>query len=365
LQGGGLRGCPFFIGNGGKGWLKEPCSLARFFFAKILLGFIDDCHKPVKSTPMFDVDAVITWVDGSDPAHKIKRDHYLSQATAPLHNNAINPHRWVCSDELNFCLRSIANNAPWVRRIWIVTDNQIPDLAELPPEFVAKISIVDHHEIFAGHESVLPTFNSLSIETMLWRIAGLSEHFLYFNDDVFLTAQVEVADFFAVSGPVLRGKWVDHAYLMHCNESRDAASLLSHYNQINAAGIIGYTADHVFESAHVVHPMQRSIMAELFDVYHDRFIQNIGFRFRCTEQFLAQSLHNHACLASGHANILDTQDYLHVAVGAFDRWSAADVHSYLEGAERHAVKFLCVNDLPEVERNFPNARAWIEEAIGG
>ena len=313
---------------------------------------------------MFEVDAVITWVDGSDPAHKQKRDHYLTHAQTPLHDNGTNPHRWVCSDELNFCVRSIANHAPWVRQIWIVTDSQIPDITSLPDEFAAKICIVDHREIFAGHENALPTFNSLSIETMLWRIPRLSEHFLYFNDDVFLTAPVTVADFFAENGPVLRGKWVDHSAMAQSSISRDDASLLNYFNQINAADIIGYTADHVFESAHVVHPMQRSVMAELFDAYPDACARNAGFRFRCTEQFLPQSLHNHACLASGNAAILDTRDYLHIAVGALDQWSVEDVHAYLGRAERHEIKFLCVNDLPEVERNFPDARVWIEEAIG-
>ncbi len=313
---------------------------------------------------MFDVDAVITWVNGADPAHKQKRDHYLTQAKTPLHENGTNPHRWVCSDELNFCVRSIANNAPWVRRIWILTDNQIPEITGLPPECAAKISIVDHEEIFAGQGDALPTFNSLSIETLLWRIPGLAEHFLYFNDDVFLTAPVTEEDFFARNGPVLRGKWVDHSTLAECDTSRDEASLLNHFNQINAAGMIGYRADHVFQSAHVVHPMQRSVMEELFDTYPEQFSRNAGYRFRHTDQFLPQSLHNHACLASGDATILDTCDYLHVAVGAFDTWSVTDVHCYLERAERHNIKFLCVNDLPEVERNFPDARVWIEEAIG-
>ena len=313
---------------------------------------------------MLEVDAVITWVDGSDPAHKQKHDHYLNQAETPLHNNGTNPHRWVCSDELNFCVRSIANHAPWVRRIWIVTDSQIPVLASLPDEFAAKISVVDHREIFAGYTDVLPTFNSLSIETMLWRIPGLSEHFLYFNDDVFLTAPVTPADFFAGNGPVLRGKWVNHSAMVASTISRDDAGLLNHFNQINAAGMIGYTADHVFESAHVVHPMQVSVMAELFDAYPQDFARNAGFRFRCTQQFLPQSLHNHACLASGNAAILDTRDYLHVAVGALDQWSVDDVHAYLGRTEQRGIKFLCVNDLPEVERNFPEARKWIEEATG-
>ena len=59
----------------------------------------------------------------------------------------------------------------------------------------------------------------------------------------------------------------------------------------------------------------------------------------------------------------DTRDYLHVAVGAVDAWSADDVRGYLCGREWNAIKFLCVNDLPEVERSFPDARLWIEEAI--
>ena len=320
---------------------------------------------------MFEVDAVITWVDGADPAHRAKREHHLAQAQAdavahaqsPLHDNGTNPHRWVCSDELNYCVRSIANHAPWVRRIWIVTDDQTPVIELISPEFSAKIAVIDHRDIFAGYADALPTFNSLSIETMLWRILGLAEHFLYFNDDVFLTAPVTPSDFFAADGPVLRGKWTDHSDLAACGASRDEASLLNHYNQINAAQMIGYTADHVFESAHVVHPMQRSVMAELFDSYRDAFIANAGFRFRDAGQFLPQSLHNHACLADGSAAILDTRDYLHVAVGAIDTWSADDVSGYLRGSEWDAIKFLCVNDLPEVERSFPDARLWIEEAI--
>ena len=318
---------------------------------------------------MFEVDAVITWVDGADPVHRAKRDHYLAraeaEALAPLHDNGTNPHRWVCSDELNYCVRSIANHAPWVRRIWIVTDDQTPVIARISPEFSAKISIVDHKDIFAGHADALPTFNSLSIETMLWRIPGRAEHFLYFNDDVFLTAPVTPSDFFAADGPVLRGKWTDHSDLADCGASRDEASLLNNYNQINAAQMIGYTADHVFESAHVVHPMQRSVMAELYDDYRDAFVANASNRFRDAGQFLPQSLHNHACLADNSAAILDTRDYLHVAVGATDQYSAEDVSGYLRGPARDAIKFLCVNDLPSVERSFPDARLWIEEAIAG
>jgi Stealth protein CR2, conserved region 2/Stealth protein CR1, conserved region 1 len=314
---------------------------------------------------MFDVDVVITWVDGADPALALKRNHYLSNATTPLHDNGTNPHRWVCSDELSFCLRSIANNAPWVRRIWIVTDNQIPDVEGLSHGVTEKITIVDHREIFAGYEDALPTFNSLAIETMLWRIPDLADHFLYFNDDVFLTARVEPADFFDERGPVLRGKWMNYGHLPQCEESRDEAALLNQFNEINAAAMMKYSADHIFDSAHVVHPMQRSVMAALYEKHRADFVRNAAFRFRCTEQFLPQSLYNHACLAAGAATVQSTRDYVHVGVGMIEQWSPAAVHAFLAREDRKAIKFLCVNDLPGVERRYPEARLWIEEAISG
>lgn len=312
---------------------------------------------------MFDIDIIITWVDGADAALSAKRNHYLSAAREPLHNNGTNPHRWLCSDELNFCLRSISNHAPWVRQIWIVTDNQTPDISGVPPEFFEKIEIVDHTDIFAGFETSLPTFNSLAIETMLWRIPGLAEHSIYFNDDVFLTAPVQPDDFFTEMGPVLRGKWTDYSHLEVCETSREDASLLNHYNQIKSAEMTGFTADHIFASAHVVHPMQRSVMARLFETHRDLFARNSAYRFRSTDQFLPQSLYSHACLKDGLARIKPTSDYLHIAVGALDNLSTEDVHEFLAGEERHRVKFLCINNLPEIEQRFPDVRNWIEEAI--
>jgi hypothetical protein len=314
---------------------------------------------------MFDTDIVITWVDGADPELKAKRDRYLGGSRVPLHGNGINPHRWLCSDELNYCLRSIANNAPDVRRIWIVTDGQTPTLWDLPPAFIAKISIVDHQEIFAGYEAMLPTFNSISIETFLWRIPGLSERFIYFNDDVFLTQRVELADFFTETGPVMRGSWVDYSHLPECGNSRSEAALLNHYNQIEAANLAGYDAGQMFVSAHVVHPMQRSIMAELFTDHHDQFVRNIAFRFRCTAQFLPQSLHNHHCLKNRLGRIHGPHDHIHVAANITGKWTAPRIDRFINSTKWSEMKFLCVNDLPEAERRFPDARRWIEAAIGG
>jgi hypothetical protein len=313
---------------------------------------------------MFNTDIVITWVDGADPALKSKRDRYLGDALSPLHDNGINPHRWLCSDELNYCLRSIANNAPDVRRIWIVTDGQIPIFSGLTPEFSTKISTIDHHEIFTDYEEALPTFNSLSIETFLWRIPGLSEHFVYFNDDVFLTSPVNFSDFFTATGPVMRGQWVDFSHLPDCGNSQRDAALLNHYNQIEAANIMGFGSDHMFASAHVVHPMQRSIMAKLFAENHDQFVRNSSFRFRDIAQFLPQSLHNHHCIRNGHGRIHEPRDYIHVAANEPDQWITQQINGVPGNTYWENIKFLCINDLPELKRRIPDAHRWIETAIG-
>jgi hypothetical protein len=61
-----------------------------------------------------------------------------------------------------------------------------------------KISIITHEEIL--NTKYLPTFNSHSIESSLHHIQGLSNNFLYFNDDFILTAPCHKSDFFTVDG---------------------------------------------------------------------------------------------------------------------------------------------------------------------
>jgi Stealth protein CR2, conserved region 2/Stealth protein CR1, conserved region 1 len=315
---------------------------------------------------MTDIDAVVTWVNGADPAHQLKRDRYmaLSGGADVLHENAVNPHRWACGDELQYCLRSMGNNAPWLRRIWIVTDAQVPQLSSLPPELRSKIAVVDHAQLFEGFADALPTFNSLAIESVLWRIEGLTEHFVYFNDDVFLTAALSPDDVFRAQRPVLRGKWTDYSALVSDLALRNDASQLHGYTQLHAAMMLGFQKDHVFASAHVIHPMRRSVFAQLWRDHTPAFTANIGHRFRDIGQFLPQSLHNHACINAGACVLQTTPDHLHVRTGAVLDYALTDVLAYLKRALQPEFKFLCINDLRELEAAIPDTRAWLERAIG-
>jgi hypothetical protein len=311
------------------------------------------------------IDAVITWVDGNTPRHRAKRAHYMGQTTAPLHENAINPHRWLNNDEILYCLHSIAINAPWTRKIWIVVDEEGPDLSSLPPALRAKIHLAYHADIFAGFADHLPTFNSLAIETMLWRIDGLAEQFMYFNDDVFITAPLHPIDMFNANAPVLRGVWANYAALENDPAQRANPAMFNHFMHINAAHLAGYSAAHLFDAAHVVHPFTRTRMETLFDRHRPAFLNNIRHRFRDLSQFLPQGLYNHACLRDGAAIVSMADDHLHITSGQGNGRPVAETQILLERATDPAIKFLCINDLPQLEALIPETRTWITRAIGG
>lgn len=98
---------------------------------------------------------------------------------------------------LKYLFRSIENFAPWVNNVYFVTCGHLP--AWLNTE-CPKLQIVSHKDFIP--EKYLPTFNSHSIEWNFHRIKNLSEHFVYFNDDMFLLHPIKPTDFFENGKPV-------------------------------------------------------------------------------------------------------------------------------------------------------------------
>ncbi|CAF0956251.1 unnamed protein product [Brachionus calyciflorus] len=107
----------------------------------------------------------------------------------------ISTNRFQDNNELKYSLRSVEKYAPWIRNIYIVTNGQVPNWLNLSHP---KIKLVNHSEIFMN-KSHLPTFSSSAIETHLHRIKGLSDQFLYFNDDVLLGKRIYLDDFYTES----------------------------------------------------------------------------------------------------------------------------------------------------------------------
>ena len=156
------------------------------------------------------IDVVIPWVNGNDSKHKKKINSYLNYKDIARIPGA-HSTRFVSVNEIKYCILSIFKFASFVRNIFIVTDSQNPNIEKYIknsfPDRLNSIRIVDHKEIFDGFEQFLPTFNSRTIDRFLWRIKGLSDHYVYFNDDFFLIRNVKPEDWFRNGRPVMRGSW--------------------------------------------------------------------------------------------------------------------------------------------------------------
>lgn len=135
------------------------------------------------------VDVVYTWVDSDDPAWNEQRLRWLEKEPARGGYEAGN-RRYTNRDELRYSLRSLERNLPAVRRIFLVTNGQVPRWLRVDHP---RLTIISHASIF-DDPSHLPTFNSTAIETHLWRIDGLSEHFVYMNDDIFVLRPLGLAE---------------------------------------------------------------------------------------------------------------------------------------------------------------------------
>ncbi len=137
-----------------------------------------------------EVDLVYLWCDGSDPSFAARKAARMAAFGHVLTEDNAGDVRYVQHDELRYSLRSAFENVPWIRHIFIVTDGQRPVWLKDHP----KISVVDHREIIPAKR--LPLFSSIAIEMYLDRIPGLSECFLYANDDMFFNRPLVLSDFY-------------------------------------------------------------------------------------------------------------------------------------------------------------------------
>ena len=136
----------------------------------------------------FDIDFVITWVDSSDPTWV---DSYKRYAYLEDKQYNVSGERFRDWGLLRFWFRAVEEYAPWVRTIHFVTCGQVPTWLNLEHP---KLHFVKHEDYMPSR--YLPTFGANPIELNLHRIEGLTDHFVYFNDDMYLTSYVRPSDFF-------------------------------------------------------------------------------------------------------------------------------------------------------------------------
>ncbi len=252
---------------------------------------------------MNPIDVVILWVDGGDPEHQKKMQQFIPPG---VNRNSRNFRtRFDQVEEIEYAIKSILKFAPFVNNIFLVTDNQIPRFLKdtKNKEIAKRVQIVDHSVIFKGYEYYLPTFNALAIESMVHRIPGLSEHFIYFNDDVFLLRTIHSEDFFKSGKPLFRGEWqrfddqiwykqIRNAFLRAIGKPYKKNKYGYKKGQQCIAKKLGFDKKY-FKFHHTPAAMVKSTLANYFEENPDLLDQNIRHKFRNVEQFTIQGLVSH------------------------------------------------------------------------
>ena len=313
---------------------------------------------------MRSIDAVITWVDGSDKEYKKKIEKHLSTSTNYKKH-------YLQANKIEYCVKSILRFAPFVRRIFIVTDNQKPSFNGLEDLIVSnKVKIVDHKEIFKGYEEYLPTFNIRSIDAMLHRIEDLSETFVYFNDDVFLINNIREEDWFVKNKGVLIGKWAKSYSItplkVLSGKFKKIFGLRPSFNasQSKAANITGFKKEY-FKSYHTARPQIKSLIKEFYRKNPESLIDQIKYRFRNYNQFMPYSLCWHLMIKENSAIIKGVNELKEVK--QTKNFNPGQIISILEKLDAtKEVKYLNIQDLNYASKDvFTIFDKWMRKKLQG
>ncbi|KAG0347710.1 Xanthine phosphoribosyltransferase 1 [Podila minutissima] len=192
------HGQPWTVPSNHTSHQQEPSWLGNWLRWRGLDPGYDEAH----STEQLKFDVVYTWVNGSDADLQLLRHEY--QSKSPLFQlsaagdtktiESVTTKRFRDMDELRYSVRSVAQYASSTyRRIHILSTESRPGQAQTPywlktaldGSTEGELRVVPHRAMFADSAD-LPSFNSLAIESQMRNIPGLSDVFIYMNDDVFV-----------------------------------------------------------------------------------------------------------------------------------------------------------------------------------
>lgn len=279
----------------------------------------------------FEIDMVFSWVDGSTQAYQDARREM--EVGALLGEGDEHESRFRHVDELKYALRSVYLFAPWVRRIFIATDSPAPAwLAKHP-----KVTLVRSHDHFAD-PSVLPTHNSMAVESQLHHIDGLAEHFLYSNDDMFFGRSLSPELFFTPGGITRFMLSPNRIGLGVSEPQRSGFENSARVNRRLLWDRFGAFTTHHLE--HSAAPLRRSVLAELGEEFAPEFAATAASTFRAGDNIsVTNSLYHYYALLTGRAVM--HKDGKGIYVDTTSNKGLAALDGIL--ARRNA-DFLCLND---------------------
>lgn len=317
---------------------------------------------------MMKIDAVITWVDGNDPVHRAKRRSIAD--TGLLHSDDVaGDTRFTDVGEIYWCVASLNRFAPWINRIYIVTDGQDPHLEPFLernfPDGYIPVEIVDHKVIFRGYEQYLPTFNSAAIESMTWRIPGLSDYFIELNDDMLLTSMAVPGDFFTPEGhPVC---YADRCNMLWTKFTRSLKSRRNGREKVtfkgtmcNAASLSGSFWSFL-KINHTPRALLRTFYQEYFEKHPEHLLRNIRHQLRNSDMYNPQLLQYTLLSRTGECVVKPVKGNLFYLQPKPKR---DYVYNKLKLLEESACRFCCFNSIDKASEDELSAvKRWVENRL--
>lgn len=344
---------------------RNVFDLADVEFSTVLLydtswPTLEGMFTPHSTDVGFDIDIVFSWVDGTDPEFRARRAGMLAQVVVGEGDEADARIRQI--DELRYALRSVHKNAPWIRRIFIATDSRVPDWLADDPQ-VTVVRAIDHFADASG----LPVFNSHAVESQLQHIEGLSEHFLYSNDDMFFARPVRPSMFFTPAGI---SRYIEAGTRIGPGANNERRSGFENAARMNRQ-LLTRRFGHII-TRHLEHtpvPLRRSVLHEIEQAFPEDFARTRTSRFRAaTDISVTNSLYHYYALLTGRAVAQEAAKVRYVDTTMYTGLALLDGL-----AKRRNVDFFCLNDgsfpeVPETERvravsefldtYFPEAAPW-------
>ena len=296
------------------------------------------------------IDVVISWVDGNDPQHKQKMQPYLAKL-GRISDDLSGPTRFRSVGEIFYCVASIFRFAPFVRKIFIITDNQNPNLdifiQQNFPESKIQIEIVDHSVLFRGYEPILPIFNSRVIETCTYRIPGLSENYVYFNDDFFLVRPVKREDWYRDNSTVAYGHWRNiwlDKLLWIIKPLRNGHKPVGFKDSMLLSALKLNRKWKYFHLEHIPHPLKKSVLESFFAKNQELFLSNISYKFRSAKQFNTQALY-YLLMFDANRAILTSTKNIFLYIKPVNRGADFVARKLTTFAKNTNIKFTCIGSL--------------------
>lgn len=289
---------------------------------------------------MNPIDIVYLWVDGADPAWRARRQqayaawsqHHAGKLA--LHGNVAGRYR--DNGELRYNLRALEKFFPEHGHIYLLTDRQVPAWLRTS----SRLTVIDHASLMPA--AALPVFDSGHIESYLHHIPGLSEQFLYFNDDVFLGAPFEPALWFDGEEGSLK-VFVESEAAPSFDDLRADVAAPVNCATLSRRWLSAQYADYVHAPclyAHAPRPMRKSQLHQLEALAPELFASVRQSTFRSWQNpALLPDLVPRWMVHMGYAR-QQVLDPLHIASGADDAPKAL-----AQLVERFGeLPFFCIND---------------------